>query len=423
MSVPNSDVVIIGAGLAGLCCGRRLHQCGIPFQILEASDGVGGRVRTDTVDGFKLDRGFQVYLPAYPEGKRVLDLPALDLRPFRRGALVRFGGTFHRVVDPRESFFGAARSLFNPVGTVGDKFRVGRYAARLLRLPFEKVLEADNRLTLDELRWAGGFSPKMIDRFFRPWLGGVTLDPSLATSSRFGRFVFRMFAEGGAAIPAQGMGTIPNQIANGLPAGSIRLNSSVAAVDRGEVILQNGERVRGRAIVVATEATAAARLIDGQAATVNFRGSVTLYYSAAKSPVAEPILILNGEGEGVVNSLVVLSDAAPTYAPDGRSLISASVVGVPAAADAELEREVRTQLQSWFGPPVSDWKLLRIDRIPYALPDQSGGVLDSWQRPVRLRPGLYVCGDHRDQASIDGAMTSGFRTAQAAAEDLHAKRA
>lgn len=423
MNVSNPDVVIIGAGLAGLCCARRLHQCGITFQILEASDGVGGRVRTDLVDGFKLDRGFQVYLPAYPEGKRVLDLAALDLRPFRRGALVWFGGKFHRVADPRESLFAAVRGLFNPIGTVADKLRVGRYAARLTTRPMEKVVETDNGLTLDELRWAGGFSEKIIDRFFRPWLGGVFLDPSLATSSRFFRFVFRSFAEGGAAVPAQGMGAIPLQIAGILPAGTVRLNSAVSAINQGEVLLAGGERVHGRAIVVATEAGTAARLLDGQAGDVNWRGSVTLYYSAPKSPVSEPILMLNGERQGLVNSVVVLSDAAPTYAPDGRSLISVSVVGVPPAVDDELERDVRTQLQAWFGNQVLDWRQLRIDRIPSALPDQTGSRLDAWQRPVRLRPGLYVCGDHRDQASIDGAMTSGYRTAQAVAEDLHARRA
>src|SRR5436190_7022319 len=126
MSATQQDVLIVGAGLAGLCCGKRFAECGVSFRILEASDGVGGRVRTDLVDGFRLDRGFQIYLTAYPEGRRVLDLAALDLKPFTRGALVWFGGRFHRVADPRSEPLGAIKSLFNPIGTTRDKLRLAR---------------------------------------------------------------------------------------------------------------------------------------------------------------------------------------------------------------------------------------------------------------------------------------------------------
>lgn len=420
--MPQADVTIIGAGLAGLCCARRLHQCGIPFRVLETSDGVGGRVRTDRVDGFQLDRGFQVYLPAYPEGQRVLDLPALDLRPFTKGALVRFRGRFHRVSDPSEGLVRAALSLLNPIGTARDKLRVGRLASRYLSLSQDKLAGGSNGLTLDELRWAGGFSPAIIERFFRPWLGGVTLDPSLKTSARFLRFVFRMFAEGGAALPAAGMEAIPRQIAAGLPADAIVLNEAVESLAAGEAVTNDGSAHRTRATVVATDGRQAARLLGGELPEPAFHGTAALYYAADTSPVGEPTLVLNGEGQGVVNHLAVISDVAPSYAPAGKSLICANTVGVPAMADDELERAVRGQLAGWYGSAVQGWQLLRVQRVPLALPDQGPEALDPWERPVRIRPGLYVCGDHRDQASINGAMASGFRAAQAVADDLHAGR-
>ena len=416
------DVLIVGAGLAGLCCGKRLAECGVPFHILEASDGVGGRVRTDLVDGFLLDRGFQIHLTAYPEARRVLDYAALDFKPFTRGALVRVKGKFHRVADPRSEPLSAARSLFNPVGTVRDKLRLIPLAWDIGGGKLEDQLAKQERLTLDLLRWNGKFTEKMIDRLFRPFFGGVALDKSLATSSRFFRFVFRMFAEGPGAVPANGMQAIPEQIAAKLPAGSVRLDAAVERVAQREVTLAGGETVRAKAVVVATDGPAAAKLLGDEVPDPGSNGSTTLYYAADRPPVAEPILCLDGEGRGPVNSLVVISKAAPAYAPPGKHLVSASVVGLPPEPDAELDREARAQLTDWFGPDVAGWRLLQVYRIPHSLPDQTAGKLDPWQRPVRLRPGLYVCGDHRDNGSIDGAMTSGFRAAQAAMEDLYAQK-
>ncbi len=413
------DVLIVGAGLSGLCCARRLAQCGVSFRILEASDGVGGRVRTDLVEGFRLDRGFQIYLTAYPEGRRVLDLEALELKPFTRGAIVRFGGAFHRLADPRSAPLAGVRSAFNPIGSTRDKLRLVRLYWEIQRGRLDQQLAKDERLTLDLLRWNGSFTPEFIDRFFRPFLGGVFLERELATSSRFFRFVFRLFSEGPAAVPALGMQAIPDQIAANLPAGTVRLREKVVNVGSREVTLASGETLRARAVVVATEGPAAATLLGDAVPDPGSRGTLTLYYAAERSPMGEPILVLDGEGQGPVNHVVVMSDAATSYAPEGKSLIAASVVGLPSDDDAEVDRQARVQLAGWFGPDVQHWRLLRAYRIPHALPDQMAGALDPWQRPVRLKPGLYVCGDHRDNASIDGAMTSGFRTAQAVMEDLN----
>ncbi len=421
------DVVVVGAGLAGLCCARRLMQCDIPARVVEASDGVGGRVRTDLVDGFRLDRGFQIYLTAYPEGRRVLDYPALDLRPFVAGAKVWAGGRFHRVADPRAEPLAAARSVLNPVGTVRDKLRLAG-----LKFDLDAGLDsngdpsdaAGETSTADYLGRVRGFTPAMVERLFRPFIGGVFLERDLATSHKFFQFVVRTFGRGVAAVPALGMQRIPDQIAAALPAGWLSLNSPAAAVAPGTVRLGSGEVVECRAVVLATDVTAASTLTGGRVVAPGWHGSVTLYYAADASPAGEPILMLNGDGSaaGPVNNVVVMSDTAPDYAPAGQHLIAVSVVDPPPGIDADLDAAVRTQLRDWYGPAVTPWRLVRVYRIPHGLPKQPPGRLTPWRRPVTLSPGLYVCGDHLDNASVDGAMASGFRAAQQVMSDLHAGR-
>lgn len=402
-----ADVLIVGAGLAGLACARELHRRGVRVRVLEASDGVGGRVRTDSVDGFRLDRGFQIYLTGYEEGRRALDLAALDLKPFARGALVRNGGRFHRVADPRSAPFAALRSLFNPIGSVADKLKLLRlYRAAKAARPGPDVS------TRDALA-AAGIGPRLAERLFRPFLGGVFLERDLSTSARFFNFVFRAFAAGPGAVPALGMQAIPDQLAAALPAGAVRLNAPVAVVRDSGLTLVSGETLSAKAVVVATEGPAAARLLGGAVRDPGSNGTVTLYYSADEPPVREPILVLDGEGRGPVNNLVVMSNAAPAYAPPNKALIAASVVGVPNVDDETLDLRVRDQMRRWYGAPAGRWRFLRACRIPHALPKQEVGALEPFARPVRLKPGVYVCGDHRDTASIDGALASGRRAADA----------
>jgi phytoene dehydrogenase-like protein len=413
-----NDVIIVGAGLAGLACARRLVEIGRPFTLLESSDAVGGRVRTDVLDGFRLDRGFQVFLTAYPEARRLFDYDALQLKPFTRGALVRARGQIHRIADPRRDPLRGLGTLFGPIGTVGDKWKLLSLESKLAAVPVEQLFEQPEGLTLDFLRWHG-FSDSMIDLFFRPFFGGIFLERDLVTSSRMFRFVFRMFAEGEATVPAEGMAALPAQLAAGLPAGSLRLNSRVTAVAADGVTLADGTRVPARAVVVATEGPSAASLL-GWETPPPARATTCLYFAADASPLKEPTLVLNADEPGPVNNLTVMSDAAESYAPPGQSLISATVLGDPDEDDATLESRVREQLTGWFGAPVADWRHLRTYRVRYALPDQTAPALDPARRPVRVRPGLYVCGDHRDDASINGALHSGWRAAQAVAEDLQA---
>jgi phytoene dehydrogenase-like protein len=411
-----TDVVIVGAGLAGLACARRLVEIGKSFVVLEASDGVGGRVRTDVVDGYRLDRGFQILLTAYPEAKRHFDYPALNLKPFTHGVLIRWNGRFHRIADPRRDPIRGVGAFFGSIGTLGDKWKLMELEAKLRGKEPEQLFEQPEGLTLDLLRWHG-ISDAMIDQFFRPFLGGVFLENDLVTSSRMFRFVYRMFADGDAAIPELGMGELPKQLAAMLPADAVRLNSLVVAIEPNRVRLASGEALECSAVVVATEGLTAAKLL-GWPEPKPGRAVTCLYFAANESPIKEPTLVLDADNSGPVNNLAVMSDVSKSYAPPGQVLISASVLGDPTDDDAALTTSVRHQLLTWYGEKVNDWRHLRTYRIRHALPDQTAPALDPARRPVRISPGLYVCGDHRADASINGALYSGWQAAQAVAEDL-----
>jgi phytoene dehydrogenase-like protein len=415
------QVLIVGAGLAGLACARELHAQGVAARIVEASGAVGGRVATDRLEGFLLDRGFQIFLNAYPEARRLLDYSQLSLQPFYAGALVRAGGRFHKIADPFRHPLDAALNAFSPTSTFGDKFRVARLRRRVAAGRLEELFDRQETTTADALSRAQ-FSRLIVERFFRPFFAGVFLERALETSSRMFEFTLRMFACGDASLPAEGMEAIPRQLASTLPHGSVRLRESVATVETGAVSLASGERLNAEAIIVATDDSAAARLL-GKKEPAFARAASCVYFAAEKPPVGEPILILNGEGRGLVNNLCVPSNVAPAYAPAGASLISISVLEDPASGDsAELVTSVIEQLAGWFGPAVRDWRHLRTYRIPRALPHQSHVALCTRERTRTERRGVYLCGDHLDTASINGALRSGRIAAEAVMEDLAAGR-
>lgn len=413
---PQHDVIIIGAGLAGLAAARTCTQAGLTVLVLDGADDVGGRLTTENVDGFLLDRGFQVLLDSYPEARAVLDYDALQLGRFAPGALVRRGDGFGRVADPWRSPLAGIGSLASGVFTIGDALRMLKLRSdAMLSLEGEPV--QDGQITAARALHARGFSDRAINRFFRPFFGGVFLDPQLTASQEWFEFLFGMFATGSATLPANGMQAIPRQLAAALPAGAVRTKSQVRAIGDGEIELASGERLSARAIIVATDARHAAVLMPTMRPPT-WNACATLYYAAAESPLTMPLLVLDGEGRrGPVNHVCVPSDIAPSYAPPGQALISATVVGTPPTEDAILDRDARAQLTSWFGDQVKGWRLLRIAHVPYSLPRISMRP-DARDAAVRIDAGLYACGDYLETPSINGALRSGRRAADAVVTDL-----
>jgi phytoene dehydrogenase-like protein len=413
----SADVVIVGAGLAGLACAVDLYRRGLEVVVLEASDGVGGRVRTDVVDGFQLDRGFQVLLSAYPEAQRVLNYRDLDLHPFYPGLLIRLNGRFVRMTDPLRRPLDGLRSVRAPIGTLADKIRLAGQRGRLRgRTPEQLMaLYEPGRTTYEALRYVG-FSDEFIDHFYRPFLGGALLDRELETPVALGACVLAMFTAGSTVLPARGMRAIPEQLASRLVPSALRTRSRVRVIDDTTVTLDTGEQVRGRAVVVACDANEAARLTGGVVSPPQWRSVTCLYFTAPKPPVDDPILVVDGDGRGPVNNLSVQNLVAPTYAPPGQYLISASVLGVPQVDDATLEGEVRAQMGEWFGNQVQAWRLLRTYRIEHALPMVQASRPKP--QPEGLPKGWFIAGDHRANPSINGALSSGRDVAERCARYL-----
>ena len=408
-------VLIVGAGMAGLSCALHLQKADMPVRVLEADKQVGGRVQTDEVDGFLLDRGFQVYPEAYPETGALLDLQALDLKPFKSGALVFRNGKLHRLMDVFRHAGSLWASITAPVGSLSDKLRVGFLRTKLKMSSQDSIAARTDQSTEAYLRKCG-FSGDMIDSFFRAFYGGIFLERELHTSSRMFEFTFKMFSQGRATLPAQGMGAIPRHLAAQLPSDAVHLKTKVTSVEPKAVVLESGERILGSAVVVATDASAARTFLpDLDFAEPNWRSVTTLYFAAKVSPVREAIICLNGSGSGQVNSVSVLSDVASDYALPGKALVSVVVLGLP--EEDALETNVRKELVGWFGPNVESWQHLRSDRIERALPEQlpeSGPGACS--KGFRKHQGIWICGDHLSAASIEGAVISGKKVAEAIEE-------
>ena len=406
----HADVVIVGAGLAGLVAARTLGLNGINSVILESSDGVGGRVRSDNVDGFVLDRGFQVLLTGYPEIHRHLDIDALKLRAFEPGALVWREGKGTVVGDPFRRPKTLVSTATASIGSVTDKARIALLRAKLLRSDPKALLRGDDIPTAAALRGMG-FSSTMIDRFFRPLVGGIQLDPSLATSRRMFDVIFRTLADGDSAVPERGMGTITEQLASRLTHTSIHLDTPAVAVEPGRVVVSGGRSITAKNVIVATEGPVAAALLG--LPQVESRSAGCVYFAADVAPVDGAYVILDGHGHGPVYNVAVMSHVSPAYAPPGKHLVAAAL---PGAIEGDLESAARRQLRSWWGPQVDNWRHLRTYRIAHGQPDQTPPF--SPKKNVSLGNGIFVCGDHRDTGSIQGAMFSGRRCAEAVTESV-----
>lgn len=416
MSTEQNDAVIVGAGLSGLTCALKLQDQGFSPLLIDSAPKAGGRIRSEEFKGFRLDAGFQVLLTAYPEAAELLDYAALDLRPFVSGALIRHKGRFTRLADPFREPQALFSMLVSDIAPMHDKLRIAYLRQRVINMPMQEIFKQPDR-TIEKALTDYGFTNQIIDRFFRPFFGGITLDRSLSGSSRFFEFIYKMMAEGQVAIPARGMGEITAQLSARLkrpPLLSTRVNH--IDIENNSVHTDKGV-FRGRAITVATDWVEASRLLpDLYSVCPRSRMATCFYFSAPKAPVSEAMLVLNGD-EGLINNLAVMSNVSGELAPEGLHLISVTVLGENEATPADILKE----LTDWFGDECGQFEHLKTFKIPHAQPDQSPPWLEPPRRSVKLSQGsqvVYVCGDHRDNASINGAIASGKRTANLISQDL-----
>lgn len=435
------DVIVVGAGLAGLTCAKVLKQHGIPVLVLEASDDVGGRVRTDLVEGFRLDRGFQVLFTAYPSVRRHLDLAALDPKPYRPGAVLVKPGLKSRYLlgDPLRDWASWAPSLFNPWVPLADKVRVLKLRLELARQSVQAILSQPDQSTVDYIQ-KYGFSEQAYQHFFRPFYQGILLDPELKTSSRLFRFYFKMLAEGSIITPRLGMGQITQQLASHLDLDQIRLNTPVQGIVCTEPVnqkvmnqkvtgvqLENGSTLMASWVVWATEFPVAAVLLGQDFSKQNLdpvtscRPVTCIYFAGSRSLTRSAAIHLNAELPApnrdpfpinpVINNLMELTQVSPDLAPPGQHLYSVVILGIPQLTDHELADRVYAQLQTWFGD-LGDLRWLKTYRIPLAQFAQPPGI--QTQLPAQITPiqHLLRAGEYTHQSSIEGSMTSGELAAE-----------
>ena len=402
-----APVLIVGAGLSGLACATTLKNAGVPFLLLDRSERVGGRVQTDDVSGYRLDRGFQVLLTAYPEARRFLDFEKLDLQACYPGSKVWYRGQFHQVSDPFRHPWAGVKSLVTPIGSLGDKVRVG-----LLRMGFLSGKSMPDDLSTIEALRKWGFGPSMIDRFWVPFMRGVFLENELNTSVRKFEETFRFFSKGDTVLPRKGIGEIPAQLASRLPASCMILGTEIAHAQARKVYAKNGEVWEGAAVVLATEREQALKLLGGNSGKGEWNAVDCLYFSLPRAflPSEDPILYLDGSGEGPVNNLTFVSNISDC-APKGQALVSMSVIGRKDQSIGEITEDARRQVRKWFGESVKHWNFLDAYRICHAVP--------SCPSPLRADPmftEVYRCGDYLGLPSIDSAMRSGRETAESIIE-------
>lgn len=400
-------VIVVGAGAAGLVCARRLKAMGVDCVVLESESTSGGKLKTDAVDGFLIDRGFQVLLTGYPALRSELSLDALDLRTFKPGFLLVDDGVIREFDGSNPVAFA-----LSPFLGVSDKLRLIEWTAECRGLSEQQLARIDDVPTERLLRRLG-FSTQFVEEFARPFLGGIFLDRSLAISSRAFATIWKALSEGDTAIPALGIQEVASQLAAGL---DVRYGSEVVELTGNRrvegVRLKSGETIVSEAVIVAADPSMAS-MLTGFAMPTEFRSQTTYAFDAPEAPTPEGTIML-AKMPRAFDMVVPTSNVAPERAPANRSLVTAVRSGPAVPLD-----EVVKDLKQWFPScDVPSWRHLATCEVMRAQFAQPPGFAAHLQSYTPGRDGLYLAGEATVGSSLQGALQSGIECARLVAQDL-----
>jgi len=413
----DEKVIIIGAGIAGLTAAIELEKAGFKPTILEGSARIGGRVKTDKIDGYLLDHGFQVLLTAYPEAQHYLNYEQLNLKKFNPGALILDDkkGPF-MIKDPLRDPSSVLTMLFSPVGSFSDKLKIFKWNRALKKQSIDEIFAKPAITSIDFLR-KKGFSETIINQFFKPFFGGIFLENELSTSSRMLEFVFKMFGEGHAAVPKNGMKAIPEMLAGNLSQTNIKFGHKVEKVGLKKVILDSGEELEADIVIIATKADEILPQLEGQFDEDQF--VTNIYFSSDIDPIGKAMIALVPNEKLLINNITVMNNTSDAYAPEGNYLLSISVTQNYQENDKQFKLRILNELIQVF-PQLKNATIehLKTYYIDNALPK-----IDDFQDKMKpsqskIQDGIYLAGDYLLNGSINAAMASGRFAAHAVFEDF-----
>ena len=392
------QVIIVGAGLAGLASAVACRDKGHDVQVLESTDRIGGRMATEIIDGCRCDVGFHVLHTAYPTLERWIDMDALEAGPM---------DPVTGLIDPRtgrQSMLGdplrAPSTLIGTLRTSGvwDGLRMLAWRRRAKKAGWDRPDEG--LALLDDLR-SRGFSESFLDEVIIPLFRGILLDPEVRTSAAFASFVWHAMASGPLVLPKEGIGAVPNQLAARLPEGCVRTSTRVRSVTSRTVELEEGDHLEADLVLIATAHRSARMLVHGGAPSPPRARTASVHYLAETAPIRHPRLLLNrrhGLGDAVLH-VHVPTLVHPSWSPDGRHLVHAVTIGEH--AHAQIEPVVRGELEQWFGPDVRGWTHVTTQVLHDSLPEHGRTRMQ-----LAPFPSVRIIGDHTVHGSVHGTLQS-----------------